>query len=246
MADKKTKFNQKWLHIPEFSWVAEVPNQSNNAHCQICNTTFSLSNMGKQALTSHMNGKKHGNIIKDRNSCQPVSMTFVATTTDVTSHPGTTADLNSTAHTLTSASDTPLGKPTALESTKSPLMQSQTSNEQSDRINHFLIKDEVSKAEIIWCLKAVMNHNSLRDIENSVSAMKLIFPDSKIVGEMKLRKDKAAYTISYGLNNYFQNELINKIDKSEYVVILFDESLNKVCQNIVYFNFISKIETVFF
>src|SRR5579872_6528327 len=63
MAMKKTVLNSEWtsrhLH-PEFSsWLNDVKDRPYYAYCSICKSTFSLSNMGKQAITSHMKGAKH-------------------------------------------------------------------------------------------------------------------------------------------------------------------------------------------
>jgi hypothetical protein len=53
---KKKNFFSKEL-APKSSWVREEPKNSNNACCHPCNTTFSLSNIGRGALVSHENNK---------------------------------------------------------------------------------------------------------------------------------------------------------------------------------------------
>ena len=56
---KLTHFNPKWLKLPEYSnWLIPV-DDSNSAGCKQFNSTFSLINMGKRAVNSHMEGKKH-------------------------------------------------------------------------------------------------------------------------------------------------------------------------------------------
>ena len=51
---KLTRFNPTWLKLPEYSnWLIPV-DDSNSAGCKQCNSTFSLSNMGKRAVNSYM------------------------------------------------------------------------------------------------------------------------------------------------------------------------------------------------
>lgn len=54
--NRPTYFNLSWLKLPQYAdWLAAT--NTNEAKCKLCNHTFSLSNMGKQALNSHMDGK---------------------------------------------------------------------------------------------------------------------------------------------------------------------------------------------
>jgi len=52
---KQTLFNDCWLKDPEFSsWVGKNSKNENKARCLICGGgSFTLGNMGKQALRSH-------------------------------------------------------------------------------------------------------------------------------------------------------------------------------------------------
>ena len=60
MSKDHSTFLDDWLKDPEFSrWVAKVPNDSLSARCKFCKKSFTLSNMGRQALVSHASGKKH-------------------------------------------------------------------------------------------------------------------------------------------------------------------------------------------
>jgi hypothetical protein len=40
-------------------WLGQVEKDSFSAYCKLCSISFTLRNMGEQALTSHMHGKKH-------------------------------------------------------------------------------------------------------------------------------------------------------------------------------------------
>ena len=57
-----------------------------------------------------------------------------------------------------------------------------------------------------------------------------MFPDSSIAHAFKLGRTKCAYMINHGLAPYFRDTLIEKVQKCNYFVICFDESLNKVVQ----------------
>ena len=72
---KMCYFQKNWTQT--FTWVREDPKNSNNACCHPCNTTFSLSNMGRGALVSHENGTKHKNIMEHQKKQQPISQLFV-------------------------------------------------------------------------------------------------------------------------------------------------------------------------
>ena len=55
---KTSRFNIDWLSREEHKdWL--LPEESDNemARCKICKKTFSLSNMGENAVKSHVEGK---------------------------------------------------------------------------------------------------------------------------------------------------------------------------------------------
>ena len=48
-----------WLTDPDFkNWLADT-NDNTAACCNVCHKTLKLSNMKRQALTSHASGKSH-------------------------------------------------------------------------------------------------------------------------------------------------------------------------------------------
>ena len=60
---KKTFFQDHWLYEPAFnSWLEKVNNDLRLFQCKFCKSQNSLSNMGKRAIISHMEGKKHKNL----------------------------------------------------------------------------------------------------------------------------------------------------------------------------------------
>ena len=57
---QQTSFNSAWLQEELFKpWPGTVEKDNHKARCIVYGLTFELSNMGKQALISHSNGKKH-------------------------------------------------------------------------------------------------------------------------------------------------------------------------------------------
>ena len=68
----ETKFNKDWLRpglFPQFSsWVEEIKGSSHQYRCNACCRVCEMSNMGQQALTSHMTKpKKHERVMEARN-----------------------------------------------------------------------------------------------------------------------------------------------------------------------------------
>lgn len=43
----------------EFPWVEADPSCRTNARCKLCQRSFKIDSMGRTALISHANGKKH-------------------------------------------------------------------------------------------------------------------------------------------------------------------------------------------
>ena len=54
-----TYFKKEWLSDSLFEkWLVKGADKK-SAKCKICQVQFNLSNMGRRAVTSHMEGKKH-------------------------------------------------------------------------------------------------------------------------------------------------------------------------------------------
>ena len=61
--NNQTYFSSDWLTDPNFvQWLVSVPENS-KSKCRLCKKTFSLSNMGRQALMSHTSGQKHIKVV---------------------------------------------------------------------------------------------------------------------------------------------------------------------------------------
>lgn len=88
----------------------------------------------------------------------------------------------------------------------------------------------VTRAEIIWTLHTVMSHISINSSAASVKLFPIMFEDSKTAQKMALQKTKISYYITHGLSPFFQENLIKLVQKCDFFVVGFDESLNKVAQ----------------
>ncbi|GBO06800.1 hypothetical protein AVEN_273300-1 [Araneus ventricosus] len=97
-------------------------------------------------------------------------------------------------------------------------------------INKYFLNDQVTKAELLWCLRTVMTHSSFRSNSDLPDICKLMFPDNEIAKKFKMKKDETLYTICFGLAPFFKNELSAVLSSLESYFICFDESLNKVVQ----------------
>ena len=66
-------------------------------------------------------------------------------------------------------------------------------------IESFVVPANAVCAEILWVVKVVMTHSSLRFCENLNELFQAMFSDSKIAESFKLGKTKCGYFINYGL-----------------------------------------------
>ena len=98
-------------------------------------------------------------------------------------------------------------------------------------IECMVIPVSASYAEILWSLKVVMSHFSLRSCLELNELFKCMFSDSEIAKSFRLSKTKCSYYINHGLAPYFKEELVKSINLSSYIVISFDESMNRVIQD---------------
>ncbi|KAH8010003.1 hypothetical protein HPB51_024353 [Rhipicephalus microplus] len=97
-------------------------------------------------------------------------------------------------------------------------------------VGGFLFKNNVTKAEIFWCLNTIMTHRSFRSAAASAALFPLMFPTFEVAAKVQLGKDKVGYTICHGIAPYFRNMLLSSLVNVPYLVVCFNEALNKVTQ----------------
>lgn len=147
---KKTSFSHEWLLMDKFkSWVAPVERDSFSAKCKLCQKMFALSNMGEQALISHMPGKKHKNAVSAFQSlsmeafCFPKNLSKVSVNNEVISDPSLLPSGSATSATVQQS----LSHVLPSTSTCSDVVHS--SKLKSRGLEVMLEKDNVTKAEVL-------------------------------------------------------------------------------------------------
>ncbi|XP_047990547.1 uncharacterized protein LOC125229685 [Leguminivora glycinivorella] len=212
---KKTTFNCEWQLNDKFKpWLEPVKNDHFSAYCKLCKKSFTLSNMGEQALSSHMKGKKHNILLSNQNK----SMSLKSFYSEDKKEPVSKEPITTTS-------------PDIVVESAGQVTPSHHNNIKEKRvIMTMLIKDEITKAEIIWCMYQVLSHSSQRSGGQAVDLFPLMFPDSDIAKKMRLQRTKIAYTVLYGLAPYFFRQLKEECCDCDVITIGFDESLNKVAQ----------------
>ena len=98
-------------------------------------------------------------------------------------------------------------------------------------IEDFQIPVLVVKAEIVWALKFVMSHFSLRSCLELNDLFKCMFPDSQTASKFPLSKTKCCYIVNFGFAFYFIEVLLSQIKASSFFVISYHKSLNKILRN---------------
>ncbi|KAH6933564.1 hypothetical protein HPB50_016336 [Hyalomma asiaticum] len=206
---KKCSFNADWANpsVSDYvSWIRPVENDPHEAMCTVCRKTFSLSNMGHRAVSSHASSKKHIaalNLLKS--ASQPKLLSFFKSPTDAS--PSSSAG-SAAAATEVAVTTAPVQVP----------------------VGGFLLKNNVTKAEIIWCLNTIMTHGSFRSAAASSALFPLTFPTSEVAAKVQLGKDKVGYTICHGIAPYFHNMFLSSLVSVPYLAVCFDEALNKVTE----------------
>ena len=87
-----------------------------------------------------------------------------------------------------------------------------------------------ANAEIIWTLNCVVKGYSDRSNGNFgdiLRAMCLTNPEAKC---FKMGQKKLKYVVNHGPYLYFREDLHHSVNKSLFITIMFDESLNKIDQ----------------
>ena len=219
---KQTNFNDSWLSDPVFSSWLGKDKDTTKARCFLCGGgSFSLDNMGKQALISHAKGKKHQQKVKLSESVKKEQDTFGSFF--VKSQPESVAAPNPKLDAAVIL-NIPEPPPQAPETSKS---KSKAATLMPQMVN----KADVLNAEVLWALKILTSHYSQRSCEDTDKLFKNMFPDSQMAQNFQCGRTKCSYLICFGLAPYYHNMLLSKLkEPGTKFVISFDESLNKILQ----------------
>jgi hypothetical protein len=242
-SNRKTTFNQLWLDSkfhPEFSsWLQDVKRSPTDAYCKSCKTTFSLSNMGRQALNSHSKSSKH---LK----CTAATVDTMDTQTRLTSFltrpaketsilvpirlPETVVQdaVHDGIHTGLVDGATTRAEPVTLP--QDPRATTVV-NVPAKSLAGYVLNDQVTKAEALWAMKSVMSHFSFNSSDHLKEVFETMFPDSAIAKKLTIGSTKLSYCVTYGLAPYFHGNLLRSVQKCSSFVLCFDEAMNKISQS---------------
>lgn len=215
---KKTVFNPDWTN-PNLNheWAEvfkEIKGDPFSAYCKLCSKSFSLSNMGRSALTSHQRCSVHLKKVAAKQGTPSTLLVLTKYTSDKKKYPQTESnDEQSVPSTSNSIND----------DHNLPSMH-KSANE------IFFTSENVLEAEILWALHSVESHMSLNSINKTLPILKLMFKGCSTAEKLKLSSKKLSYVITYGLAIYFREELEEILLKCSFYVACFDESLNRISQ----------------
>ena len=205
-----SSFNIEWMDQslnPQFaSWVRPVRDHPNKALCSFCQKTFSLSNMGRRSLLSHMESEKHN---KYGTSGTPQIASFFKKYSS-----------------KSSAVSNPVTPSSSQQSADSGAQCLNTADKNPQTLSTYVRKNVVTKSEVLWALKVVANHFSYNSSKDLGEIFKLMFPDSNIAKKLSIGSSKLSYLITHGLAPYFHDELLKLVDSK--FVICFDEAFNQI------------------
>ena len=151
---KQTYFNKLWLFNSKYSnWILEHDTFKTKAKCKVCQSDINLSNMGQAALDNHARGIKHQQNCK----LEPSILTWLKKS----------SDSSSTGMTTTSTSEN-----VDISSSTAATSSSVLPTEPTSTLDTYLCKDAVIKAEILWTLHFVINHQSYNSSKGSSAVLK--------------------------------------------------------------------------
>lgn len=210
MSSRHTHFKDIWLDDENYSkWILKDPSNERNANCKWCLSTIQLGNMGKGALDKHAKRNKH----KAREqACRQDSASVASMSSWLKPSSSQQASTSQEIQVATTQS--------------SEHIQTNTSIESQLKLN-----DAVSKAEILWVLNTLLNHNSLSSANKSSALFSVMFPDSQIASKFTCAKTKSYYSAVFGLAPYFKDKFMSQLQEVPYYSVSFDESYNKFTKN---------------
>ena len=227
MSLKKTLFNEDWFKDSQFSsWIARSIHKD-RARCKICATDLQLGKMGKQALLSHVRGKKHQKIIAVKSEYQKAGTGLHNFLIPRSPKESRSVDIQETSTRNTDSPKCSNLNPSSENLTVPPPPREPLRNQpSSSQISSHFSKEDVLSAEVLWAIKTLIAHYSSTD-----KLFAKMFADSQIAKQFQCGKTKCSYLINFGLAPYFKEKLMKKlhVPGTKYV-ISFDESLNKVLQ----------------
>ena len=204
-ASKKCLFSTDWIDEklnPQWSSWLKQTSSNESALCSICNKTFTLSNMGIQAVKSHATGKKHlANI-----SSKQKTINIQEFLSKKQSSGENSKNENSS-----------VVKEIGLCVEKEKCDQGENNiNVKRVTFDDFSFKNDLLKSEIYWTCGTVSSHMSIRQAESCQKLFGKMFPDSKYAENFSVYKNKHSYLATHGLYPYFKDQLTEDLCNSDF------------------------------
>lgn len=190
--------------MPQYSsWLQPSRTSKFEAYCTLCQKSFNICNMGLPAVTSHAAGMKH---LRNEASVRTSGRIQLSNKTS-NGKPSTSTYPLSQPATLNQPSTfaCSLPQPTTLSQPSTPACPTS----QAVTISNLAISRQTSEAEIIWILKMVMSNMSFRSCDNFIQVLQRMLPGTQTLQQMSLSRDKASYSVQFGLAPYFHDRLMD-------------------------------------
>ncbi|XP_068990333.1 uncharacterized protein [Neodiprion pinetum] len=209
---RRSTFNIQWLNEDHFSpWLKECKNDKFAFYCIMCKKTVLLSNVGRQALTSHMKGRKHEHAARSQNNTFGIGVFLSPKTVDVPKSTTLRLDgsLIANVEKIAEVQETEKTGTISQPSTSTQLESTSLLHilPKQRGMNRFIEKEKVMRAEIIWCLQTVFCHLSLAAAGKCTEIFKLMFDENGTAKAMTLGPNKMGHTTSADLLTTFKTEL---------------------------------------
>lgn len=229
MGKQRSQFCKSWIRKGEYNnWLDEASNDTNAAYCKLCKKSFSLSNMGKAALDSHMRSSLHITVVREIEKTlkqQPKITGFQKneqSQSNAQSQPGTSTPKDMGEQDVEQAS---CGNDSSASSATSC-----ASSVKQTLLEAGLVSKQTQIAECLWVVNTILKHQSFNANGNDGDLFKKMFPDSPTAEKFALGKDKLSYLVNFGFAEYVIKCLVKHIRQSGSYVVAFDGSFNKILQ----------------
>ena len=204
---KQTLFDKTSLKDPAYKDWLKVGSRKTTFKCKVCeekNKEQTLGDMGVGVIKKHMATDGH----KDKMKCYQDAIAVFQRRKPVNNDAVVADNDNMEPASASSSSST------------SP----------SNLIAAHFNATSGTNAEIIWVLNCVVKGYSDRSNDDFGDILRAICPTSPEAKCFKIGRNKLKYVVNHDLCPYFREELDRDIDKSPFITIMFDESLNEIVQ----------------
>ena len=97
-------------------------------------------------------------------------------------------------------------------------------------IKNSILDSDSLTVKIVWTLKCAMHGYSCNSNCDMNEIVRVIFPDSNISNRYQMGTDKIRYLVNWGLAPYFKDNLVEDVNRSKFLSVDFDKSLNQITQ----------------